>query len=154
MGKFRRTKVYEEIIPQVKSLMEGIDNRVGILANVSALLKEKFPYYFWVGFYIVKGDNLELGPFQGPVACYTIKKGAGVCGHAWEVNMGVMVPDVNKFHGHIACSSETRSEAVMPIVKDDEVVGVIDVDSSELDAFGVEDLDGLKVIADMLAPLF
>lgn len=146
--------IYKETTSQIRSLIEGVANKVGALANVAAALKEAFGYYFWIGFYIVKGDELELGPFQGPVACYTIKKGKGVCGTAWEQKKTIVIPDVEKFPGHIACSSKSRSEIVVPVFKDDEVVAVIDVDSISLNAFDEKDKEGLEVIAKMIEPLF
>lgn len=149
-----KTKIYTRLSKQIPSLITDVDNKVGALANVAAALKEAFGYYFWVGFYIVKGDELELGPFQGPVACYAIKKGKGVCGTAWEQKKTIVVPDVEKFPGHIACSSKSRSEIVVPVFKDDEVVAVIDVDSTNLNAFDDKDKDGLEAIAKMIEPLF
>ena len=100
------------IVEQVKSLIEGTNNNIGALGNVAALLKETFDYYFWVGFYVVRGEELVLGPFQGPVACYSIKKGRGVCGTAWAKAQTLIVPDVHQFPGHIACSSRSNSEIV------------------------------------------
>lgn len=149
-----KEQIYQQTISQIKSLIEGIDNKVGALANVSAALKEAFVYYFWIGFYIVKGKELVLGPFQGPVACYTIKKGKGVCGTAWEQEKAIVVPDVEKFPGHIACSSRSRSEIVVPVFKDNEVVAVIDVDSTNLNDFDDKDKEGLEEIAEIVAALF
>ena len=117
-------------------------------------MKETFSYYFWVGFYIVKGEILELGPFQGPVACYTIKEGKGVCGTAWKLRKTIVVPDVEKFPGYIACSSKSRSEIVVPVFKGSDVVAVIDVDSANLNAFDDKDKEGLETIAKMIEPLF
>ena len=147
-------KTYERLIPQVESLIEGVDNHVGVLANVSALLHSSFLHYFWCGFYIVKGDILELGPFQGDVACYTIKKGHGVCGTAWEEEQTVIVPNVLQFPGHIACSSKSRSEIVVPVFKGGNVIAVIDVDSKGYSAFDDIDKDGLEKIAKIISPLF
>lgn len=139
---------------QTESLTDGIDNYIGAMANVTALLKETFGHYFWVGFYIVNGDRLELGPFQGPVACYSIKKGKGVCGKAWESDSTIIVADVDKFPGHIACSSLSRSEIVVPVHRDGKVVAVIDVDSAETDAFDNTDKEGLEKIAGTVGRLF
>ena len=122
---------YAEILLQVKGLMEGVDNPVGVLANVAALLKEAFDYYFWVGFYVVRHGELQLGPFQGSLACFSIKHGRGVCGTSWAEARTLMVSDVHAFPGHIACSSRSQSEIVVPVMKDGVVVAVIDVDSSE-----------------------
>ena len=126
---------YAEILLQVKGLMEGVDNPVGVLANVAALLKEAFDYYFWVGFYVVRHGELQLGPFQGSLACFSIKHGRGVCGTSWAEARTLMVSDVHAFPGHIACSSRSQSEIVVPVMKDGVVVAVIDVDSSELDSY-------------------
>lgn len=149
-----KQQAYAQVSAQIEALVSGVDNLTGALANVSAALKETFSHYFWVGFYIVNGQNLELGPFQGPVACYTIPRGKGVCGKAWQMGQTLTVPDVSKFEGHIACSSESRSEIVVPIFKDGEVVAVIDVDSSELGAFDSTDQQGLEQVAQTLGHLF
>lgn len=142
---------YAEVVAQVRSLVDGVDNTVGALANVAALLKSAFDHYFWVGFYTVRYDTLQLGPFQGPVACYRIKKGCGVCGTAWAERRTLRVPDVDLFPGHIACSSLSRSEIVVPIVQDGDVVAVIDVDSDRPDAFHSADQEGLEAVAKLLA---
>lgn len=149
-----KKEAYSMAAAQTKSLTDGIDNHVGAMANVTALLKETFGHYFWVGFYIVKGDTLELGPFQGPVACYSIKKGKGVCGKAWKSDSTIIVADVDKFPGHIACSSLSRSEIVVPVHRDGNVVAVIDVDSAETDAFDNTDKEGLEKIAEIAGRLF
>ena len=151
--KMEKEQIYRQTTSQIKSLIDGVDNKVGALANVAAALKETFSYYFWVGFYIVKGEVLELGPFQGPVACYTIKKGKGVCGTAWEERKTIVVPDVEKFPGHIACSSKSRSEIVVPVFKGSDVVAVIDVDSANLNAFDDKDKEGLEKIAEIIRNL-
>lgn len=151
----QRMAQYETIALQTKGLMEGEeDNPVGILANVAALLKEAFDYYFWVGFYIVRHGRLQLGPFQGPLACLNISYGRGVCGTAWAEKRTLIVPDVEAFPGHIACSSRSRSEIVVPILRDGEVVAVIDVDSTALDAFDAADQVGLEALAEQLSQLF
>ena len=149
-----RKQLYAELIPQVRSLIDGIDNHVGALSNIAALLHDTLPYFFWVGFYIVRNGQLELGPFQGPLACYTIGKGKGVCGTAWDKAETIIVPDVEQYPGHIACSSKSRSEIVVPIKKDGKVVGVLDVDSTGLNIFNEEDKEGLEKIADNLCGLF
>ena len=154
VSKMEKAKTYEQLVPQIESLIKDVDNHVGALANVSALLHSSFLHYFWCGFYIVKGDVLELGPFQGEVACYTIKKGRGVCGKAWEDKQTVIVPNVLQFPGHIACSSKSRSEIVVPVFKDDEVIAVIDVDSKGYSAFDNIDKEGLEKIAKLISPLF
>lgn len=140
------------IVEQVKSLIEGTNNNIGALGNVTALLKETFDYYFWVGFYVVRGDELVLGPFQGPVACYSIKKGRGVCGTAWAKAQTLIVPNVHQFPGHIACSSRSNSEIVVPVFRHQEVIAVIDVDSERLDAFH-DDRELLEAIAKIIEPL-
>ncbi len=154
MENRRKELIYQQTLSQIESLIDGVDNKVGALANVSAALKDAFDHYFWVGFYIVKGEELVLGPFQGPVACYAIKKGRGVCGTAWEHRETIVVPDVEKFPGHIACSSKSRSEIVVPVFKEGEVAGVIDVDSTSLDAFDEADKEGLAKIAVAVSRLF
>lgn len=129
---------YRALLPQLKSLLEGEDDLIANLANVSAALKETFRF-FWVGFYLVKGEELVLGPFQGPIACTRIKKGRGVCGTAWAKAQTLVVPDVDAFPGHIACSSLSRSEIVVPLRRGDEVWGVLDIDSEELNSFDETD---------------
>lgn len=132
--KGTKEEQYLSVIPQIKGLLEGEPDLVANLANVAAALKEQFGW-LWVGFYIVKNDELVLGPFQGPVACTRIKKGRGVCGACWEREETVIVPDVEKFPGHIACSSLSRSEIVVPMIRNNKVVAVLDVDSEELNMY-------------------
>lgn len=153
-NNIQKKQLYAEVIPQVKSMIDGIDNQAGALANVTALLHDTLPYFFWVGFYIVRNGQLDLGPFQGPVACYTINKGKGACGTAWEKAETIVVPDVEQFPGHIACSSKSQSEIVVPIKKNDEVVAVLDVDSTELNTFSEEDKEGLEKVAGIVNELF
>jgi L-methionine (R)-S-oxide reductase len=129
---------YSNLLPQINALIEGEDDLVANLANVSAALKEQFGW-LWTGFYLVKGEQLVLGPFQGPVACTRINKGRGVCGTAWAKAETIIVPDVEAFPGHIACSSLSRSEIVVPIFRNGEVAGVLDVDSVELNEFDETD---------------
>lgn len=131
---------YSTLLPQIKSLIDGETDLIANLANIAAALKSTFNF-FWVGFYLVKGDELVLGPFQGPVACTRIKKGRGVCGTAWQQAQTLIVPDVDLFPGHIACSSLSRSEIVVPIFQNDVVVAVLDVDSDQLSTF--DDTDRL-----------
>lgn len=127
------------MLPQVVAMIEGETNRVSVMANVAAALHEALQWW-WTGFYTVEGDRLELGPFQGPVACYRIKRGRGVCGTAWERDDTVIVPDVEQFPGHIACSSLSRSEIVVPVHDSaGEVVAVLDIDSKELSTFDETD---------------
>lgn len=133
-----KAEQYEAILPQIKGLLEGENHLIANLANVAAALKEQFKW-FWVGFYLVKEDELVLGPFQGPVACTRIKKGRGVCGTSWAQERTLIVPDVEKFPGHIACSSLSRSEIVVPIFVNKAVTGVLDADSEHEDHFDETD---------------
>jgi L-methionine (R)-S-oxide reductase len=141
---------YEALLPQIKGLLEGENDLIANLANVAAALKEQFSW-LWVGFYLVKNDELVLGPFQGPVACTRIKKGRGVCGSSWAQQKTLIVPDVEKFPGHIACSSASRSEIVIPILHNDEVIAVLDVDSKELNAFDTTDQTYLEQIIPLIS---
>lgn len=136
---------YKSLLPQLRALIVGENDLIANLANISAALKEQFGF-LWVGFYLVKGDELVLGPFQGPVACTRIKSGKGVCGSAWEQVKTIVVPDVEEFPGHIACSSSSRSEIVIPLMHSGNVVGVLDVDSSELNTFDETDSKYLSEI--------
>nr|WP_295869778.1 GAF domain-containing protein [uncultured Chitinophaga sp.] len=140
---------YRSLIPQIKGLLEGEPDLVANLANVAAALKEQFGW-FWVGFYLVKGEELVLGPFQGPVACTRIRKGRGVCGTSWAQGATLIVPDVEAFPGHIACSSLSRSEIVVPIMKAGEVAGVLDVDSEQLSSFDETDQQFLEEIVALI----
>jgi L-methionine (R)-S-oxide reductase len=141
---------YESLIPQIKALIEGETDLIANLANVAAALKEQFNW-LWIGFYLVKGDELVLGPFQGPVACTRIKKGRGVCGTSWGQTKTLIVPDVEKFPGHIACSSLSRSEIVVPIIRNRKVVAVLDVDSEQLSNFDETDQDFLEQIVALIS---
>jgi len=151
-----KAEIYQSLIPQIKALLDGEPDTIANLANVAAALKEQFNW-LWVGFYIVKpsGDDEELvlGPFQGPVACTRIKKGRGVCGAAWQNAATLIVPDVEKFPGHIACSSLSRSEIVVPLIKDNTVWAVLDVDSEALDLFDETDQKYLEEIIASVAPV-
>ena len=150
-----KAEIYQSLIPQIKALLDGEPDLVANLANVSAALKEQFNW-LWVGFYLVKpfgsaqDEELVLGPFQGPVACTRIKKGRGVCGAAWQNAATLIVPDVEKFSGHIACSSLSKSEIVVPLIKNGEVIGVLDVDATELDQFDETDKKYLQQITDII----
>ncbi len=137
-------------VKQLSALIEGETDETALLANTSAALHEAFSF-FWVGFYLVKNDELVLGPFQGSVACYRIRRGRGVCGTAWEKMQTLIVPDVEQFPGHIACSSLSRSEIVVPIIADNEVKGVLDIDSDQLDAFDEIDRRYLEETINILA---
>ncbi len=138
---------YKELIPQLKALITGEDDLIANLSNISAGLKEAFDF-LWVGFYLVKNEELVLGPFQGPVACTRIQKGKGVCGIAWEKSETLIVPDVHKFNGHITCSSLSNSEIVIPILRNNKVIGVLDVDSAELNTFDKIDETYLSLLLD------
>ena len=140
---------YASLLPQIRSLIEGEPDMIANLANVAAALKEAFDF-FWVGFYLVKGEELVLAPFQGPVACTRIRKGRGVCGVAWQEKQAQVVPDVDACPGHIACSSLSRSEIVVPLIRNDEVWGVLDIDSDKLGFFDETDLRYLKEISTYL----
>ena len=124
-----REEQYLELIPQIAGLLEGEPDLIANMANITAALKEQFGW-LWIGFYIVKDNELVLGPFQGPIACTRIKKGKGVCGTAWEQMKTIIVEDVNQFPGHITCSSLSKSEIVLPLIRNKEVVAVLDVDHS------------------------
>jgi GAF domain-containing protein len=136
---------YQTLLPQIKSLIEGEPDLIANLANICGALKEQFRW-LWVGFYLVKKDELVLGPFQGPVACTRITKGRGVCGAAWQQAQTLIVPDVEKFPGHIACSSLSKSEIVIPLLSNNEVIGVLDVDSDLLNDFDETDKKYLEEI--------
>ena len=140
-----KEEVYQSLLPQIKALTDGEPDLIANLANVCAALKEQFKW-FWVGFYLVKQDELVLGPFQGPVACTRIRKGRGVCGSSWQQATTLIVPDVEKFPGHIACSSLSRSEIVVPLIRNNEVIGVLDVDSESLAQFDENDKKYLEEI--------
>jgi GAF domain-containing protein len=140
-----KTNQYQSLLPQITALITGEPDLVANLANTAAALKEQFNF-FWVGFYLVKNDELVLGPFQGPVACTRIKKGRGVCGTSWAQATTLIVDDVEKFPGHIACSSLSRSEIVVPIIRNGEVIGVLDVDSEHLSHFDTTDQQFLEEI--------
>jgi len=147
--KGTKEEQYQALIPQIKGLLEGENDIIANLANVSAALKEQFKW-LWVGFYLVKKDELVLGPFQGPVACTRIKKGRGVCGTSWAEQQTLIVADVEKFPGHIACSSLSRSEIVVPLIHQSVVNGVLDVDSEHLDHFDETDKKNLEEIVGLI----
>ena len=144
-----KTEAYQSLLPQIKALIEGEPDLIANLANVAAALKEQFGW-LWVGFYLVKNGELVLGPFQGPVACTRISKGRGVCGTAWQKAQTLMVADVEKFPGHIACSSLSKSEIVVPLISDNEVMGVLDVDSELLNMFDETDQQFLEEIVQLI----
>jgi GAF domain-containing protein len=140
---------YQQLLPQIKALIEGEQNLVANLANVAAALKQQFNFW-WVGFYLIDGDELVLGPFQGPIACTRIRKGRGVCGSSWEKNETIIVPDVEAFPGHIACSSQSKSEIVVPFQQLHTLVGVLDVDSEHYNSFDEIDAKYLREIVALI----
>ncbi len=148
-----KEEIYKAVLPQIKALVSVETDLVANLANVAAVLKEALGF-FWVGFYLVKNNKLVLGPFQGPLACTRIQKGKGVCGTAWAEAATQLVPDVEAFPGHIACSSASRSEIVVPVIKDGKVVAVLDVDSDQLAAFNTTDQQHLEELCQILAESF
>ena len=150
-----RTERYRELYPQLQGLLSRETNLIANLANTAAALRWAFGF-FWVGFYLVEGDQLVLGPFQGDIACTRIARGRGVCGASWQTGKTLVVPDVDAFPGHIACSSSSRSEIVVPLRNaEGEIVGVLDIDSDQLSDFSEEvDRPALEQIAELLAPLF
>lgn len=133
-----RDEIYQSLIPQIEALVKDEPDLIANLSNIAAALKQAFGF-FWVGFYLVREDELVLGPFQGPVACTRIRKGKGVCGTAWVEKKTITVPNVDEFPGHIACSGDSRSEIVVPVIRNGEVKMVLDVDSDRLDDFGETD---------------
>jgi len=142
--------MYESLVPQIEGLLNGEPDLIANLANIAAAIKEQFGW-FWVGFYLVKGDELVLGPCQGPVACTRIRMGRGVCGTVWQKASTIIVDDVEKFPGHIACSSLSRSEIVVPLISNDQVMGVLDIDSSSLSSFDETDKFYLEKIIGMIS---
>ncbi|TDN36566.1 GAF domain-containing protein [Hymenobacter sp. UV11] len=148
-----RADHYAELYPQLEALTTTESDLTANLANTAAALRQAFGF-FWVGFYLVKADELVLGPFQGPIACTRIRRGRGVCGTSWAEARTVLVPDVEAFPGHIACSSDSKSEIVVPVFKDGAVVAVLDVDSDQLDDFDAADQAGLERLMQLAAAWF
>ena len=145
-----REEKYKSLVPQIQALLTGESDMIANMANISAALKEVFSFW-WVGFYLVKNNELVLGPFQGPVACTRIALGKGVCGTSWKEAKSIIVPDVDQFPGHIACSSASRSEIVVPVLKDGKVIAVLDVDSEHYDHFDKTDDQYLTIITKLLS---
>lgn len=152
IGSGSKQEQYEILLPQICSLIAGETDTVANMANVAAVLKQTFNF-FWVGFYVVKEENLVLAPFQGPLACTRIRYGKGVCGTAWKEAQTIIVPDVDEFPGHIACNSDSKSEIVVPIIQNGKVVAVLDVDSSLLNSFDETDALYLGKVCNELATL-
>ena len=144
-----KAEKYEAALPQIEALITGEPDLYANLSNIAAALREVFGF-FWVGFYLVKGDQLVLGPFQGPIACTRINFGKGVCGTAWKEKQTQLVPDVEAFPGHIACSSASKSEIVVPVFKGEKVAMVLDVDSDQLDDFDQTDQEYLEKLMEIL----
>lgn len=148
-----KDEIYRQLLPQLSALTAGEPNLTANLANLAAALHQTFKWW-WVGFYLVDGDELVLGPFQGPIACTRIKKGKGVCGTAWAERRSLLVPDVDQFPGHIACSSLSVSEIVVPFyTPDGQVAGVLDVDSERYDTLDATDVGHLEKVAELLTTL-
>lgn len=151
--KMDKQSKYRELLSQIEVFANVEDKAISVLSNCAAVMKMVFPKeYFWVGFYIVDGNELVLGPFQGTPACTRIKHGRGVCGTAWKEGRSIVVEDVEEFPGHIACSSLSRSEVVVPILSEGIVVGEIDIDSTELSTFDDMDREYLEKAAEIIAP--
>jgi len=149
-----KEEIYSELLPQIKSLIADEPDLIANLANVTSVLKQAFPSFSWVGFYLMKGNELVLGPFHGKLACTRIKIGSGVCGTSALEKKTIIVPDVEKFPGHIYCDPDSKSEIVVPIIKDGEVLGVLDIDSYELNNFDEVDKVYLEKIVDLLVSKF
>ena len=148
-----KAEQYQQLLPQIEALTAGEPDLTANLANTAAALRQAFGF-FWVGFYVVKADELVLGPFQGPIACTRIRHGKGVCGASWAQARTLLVPDVEAFPGHIACSSESKSEIVVPIVQHGRVVAVLDVDSDQLNDFDHDDQAALEQLMQLAAQWF
>lgn len=151
IAKGSKAEKYIGLIPQITALVSGEEDVVANMANVAAALKETFGFW-WVGFYLVKNDELVLGPFQGPIACTRIRKGKGVCGTSWEKKATMLVPDVDAFPGHIACSSASKSEIVVPLIRENTVIGVLDVDSEHHNDFDETDQKYLEQLCEQIVP--
>ncbi len=149
-----KAEVYRELLPQLESLVSGENDFIANVANLSAALKQALPYASWVGFYFMKEGGLVVGPFQGKVACTRIKIGSGVCGTAAASKKTLIVPNVAEFPGHIYCDPDSKSEIVVPLMKNNEVVGVLDIDSSSLDSFDSVDAQYLEQVAGLVGSLF
>lgn len=147
-----KAEKYRELIPQIKSLLADESDMIANLSNFIAALKQTFDF-FWVGFYLVKDDELVLGPFQGPIACTRIRKGKGVCGASWEQEKTILVPNVDEFPGHIACSSLSKSEIVLPLFRNNQVIGVLDVDSDKFNDFDEVDEKYLTELCEWLTSI-
>ena len=148
-----KAEQYRQLLPQIEALTTGETDLTANLANTAAALRQAFGF-FWVGFYLVKGDELVLGPFQGPIACTRIRRGQGVCGSSWAEAKTLLVPDVEQFPGHIACSAASQSEIVVPVLRGGQVVAVLDVDSNQLNDFDADDQAALEQLMELVAQWF
>jgi L-methionine (R)-S-oxide reductase len=148
-----RKAIYESLLPQIKALTGGEPDLIANLANIMAALKQAMGF-FWIGIYIVRDNDLVVGPFQGPVACTRIEYGKGVCGAAWRTAETIIVDDVNTFPGHIACNAESKSEIVVPVIRKNKVIAVIDIDSDKLSDFEQADADALKQVAELISSIW
>lgn len=148
-----KNEKYSELLPQLYALTETENDFIANLSNITAALKQTF-HFFWVGFYLIKDGELVLAPFQGPIACSRIRYGRGVCGKAWEEARTIIVPDVDLFPGHIACSSESKSEIVVPVFDGDQVIGVLDIDSNVIDKFDDVDRFFLEKVSSLVSKLY
>lgn len=148
-----KNEKYSELLPQLYALTETEKDFIANLSNITAALKQTF-HFFWVGFYLIKDGELVLAPFQGPIACSRIRYGRGVCGKAWEEARTIIVPDVDLFPGHIACSSESKSEIVVPVFDGDQVIGVLDIDSNVIDKFDDVDRFFLEKVSSLVSKLY
>jgi GAF domain-containing protein len=144
-----RNTLYAELLPQIKQLIQGETSLISNMANIASVLYHSLGFH-WVGFYLVEGDELVLGPFHGPVACTRIARGKGVCGHAWVENKTTNVPDVEAFPGHIACSALSRSELVVPIRNKHHVIAVLDIDSARINDFHEHDVAFFEALSQLL----
>lgn len=144
-----KEEIYKALLPQIQAMIQDEDNLIANLANITAALKEAFNF-FWVGFYLVDEDELVLGPFQGPIACTRIAMGRGVCGTALEKRKTILVPDVEQFPGHIACNAASKSEIVVPVLKNNVVMMVLDIDSDQLNTFDTVDQHYLEALAKII----
>ena len=148
-----KNEKYSELLPQLYALTETENDFIANLSNITAALKQTF-HFVWVGFYLIKDGELVLAPFQGPIACSRIRYGRGVCGKAWEEARTIIVPDVDLFPGHIACSSESKSEIVVPVFDGDQVIGVLDIDSNVIDKFDDVDRFFLEKVSSLVSKLY
>jgi GAF domain-containing protein len=149
-----KEQIYIEILPQISEVIKGEENLIANLANVVAIIKNSFKEISWVGFYLWNGKELVLGPFQGKPACTRIKLGQGVCGTSVQKRKTIIVPDVSKFPGHIYCDPDSKSEIVVPIIKDENIIGVLDADSADINTFDKMDEKYLIKVTELVSSIF